>query len=66
MIYYAGHGIEVRGANYLLPVDVTLTTERNCGLAAVSLSRCRTACRAKKLKLIVAATPGAILLPLRW
>ena len=27
VFYYAGHGVQVRGENYLLPVDVTITRE---------------------------------------
>ncbi|MGE0421762.1 MAG: caspase family protein [Reyranellaceae bacterium] len=27
LFYYAGHGLQVRGVNYLLPVDVTLANE---------------------------------------
>ena len=27
MIYYAGHGIELDGTNYLIPVDATLETD---------------------------------------
>src|SRR4051812_19842251 len=27
VIYYAGHGIELDGANYLIPVDATLETD---------------------------------------
>ena len=29
VFYYAGHGIQVDGINYILPVDVTLKTERD-------------------------------------
>lgn len=28
LIYYAGHGMQINGANYLLPVDLTLTSEQ--------------------------------------
>src|SRR5215216_6989289 len=27
VVYYAGHGIELDGANYLIPVDATLETD---------------------------------------
>jgi len=57
MIYYAVTVIEVRGPNYLLPVDVNLTTERQCGLRrrlSLSDGAPGTAIAgAKKLKLIV-------------
>ena len=29
VVYYAGHGIEVSGQNYLIPVDAKLTTDRD-------------------------------------
>ena len=29
VFYYAGHGIQVDGINYILPVDATLSTERD-------------------------------------
>lgn len=28
LVYYAGHGMQINGANYLLPVDLTLTSEQ--------------------------------------
>ena len=28
LMFYAGHGIQVNGENYLLPVDTRLTSER--------------------------------------
>jgi formylglycine-generating enzyme required for sulfatase activity len=32
LFYYAGHGIQVRGANYLIPVDANLTREADVDL----------------------------------
>src|SRR5262249_39396011 len=32
LFYYAGHGIQVRGANYLIPVDADLTREADVDL----------------------------------
>ena len=29
LVYYAGHGIEVGGVNYLLPIDVELQEDRD-------------------------------------
>ena len=37
LVFYAGHGIQVDGTNYLLPVDVTLNRERDLNYEAVSL-----------------------------
>ncbi len=35
VIYYAGHGIEVGGSNYLIPVDVVLSTDTAVDTEAV-------------------------------
>jgi hypothetical protein len=37
LIFYAGHGLQVAGHNYLLPVDVKLSTERDIDFEAISL-----------------------------
>lgn len=34
LIYYAGHGVQIGGANYLIPVDMTMTSERGMALKA--------------------------------
>ncbi|WP_371261275.1 tetratricopeptide repeat protein [Bradyrhizobium sp. th.b2] len=39
MIYYAGHGIEIDGQNYIVPVDARLLTDRDAPDEAISLSR---------------------------
>src|SRR5579859_3895665 len=36
VIYYAGHGIEARGTNWLLPVDATLQTDSDLDYEAVN------------------------------
>jgi uncharacterized caspase-like protein len=38
LVYYAGHGIEAAGENYLVPVDARLRNERTVSLEAVKLS----------------------------
>ena len=38
LIYYAGHGIQSRGRNYLIPVDATLGTESDLRFQAVDVS----------------------------
>jgi len=39
LVYYAGHGIEIKGQNYLIPVDAKLATDRDAEDEAVSLDR---------------------------
>ena len=39
VIYYAGHGLEVGGVNYLVPVDAALQTDKDVPDEAVSLER---------------------------
>jgi hypothetical protein len=54
MVYYAGHGIEVNGQNYLIPVDATLKTDRDVQFEAVAMDQVMSSIDgAKKLKLIV-------------
>lgn len=54
MVYYAGHGIEVGGVNYLLPVEAKIAADRDVQFEAVPLDQVLAAVeQAKKLKLIV-------------
>lgn len=54
MIYYAGHGIEISGINYLVPVDARLRDDRDVQDEAVPMNRALDAlARAKKLKLVL-------------
>jgi hypothetical protein len=54
LVYYAGHGIEVGGVNYLLPIDVELREDRDAQDEAVSLNRVLDAvASAHKLRLVV-------------
>lgn len=54
MVYYAGHGIEVGGVNYLVPVDATIAVDRDIQFEAVPLSQVLNATdAAKKIKLVV-------------
>jgi uncharacterized caspase-like protein len=39
VIYYAGHGMEINGVNYLLPTDVKLASEEDAPDEAVPVSR---------------------------
>jgi len=38
LFYYAGHGIQVDGVNYLIPVDATLEQKSDCQWQAVSVT----------------------------
>ena len=54
VVYYAGHGIEVGGVNYLVPVDAKLASDRDVPDESVPLERVLTAVEgARKLRLIV-------------
>ncbi|MGZ8261699.1 MAG: caspase family protein [Methylotenera sp.] len=37
LIYYAGHGVQIGGANYLIPTDMALTSERGVEINAYPL-----------------------------
>ncbi|MGQ0686016.1 caspase family protein [Bradyrhizobium sp.] len=54
MVYYAGHGIEVNGVNYLVPVDARLASDRDVLFEAVPLDQVMGAIDgARKLKLVM-------------
>jgi TPR repeat protein len=54
LIYYAGHGIEVGGMNYLIPVDAKLASDRDVQLETIGLEQAMSAAEgAKKLRLIL-------------
>lgn len=54
LIYYAGHGVEVGGTNYLVPIDAKLAKERDVDFEAVSLpSVLRTLEGAHQLRMVV-------------
>lgn len=54
VIYYAGHGIEIDGMNYIVPVDARLVADRDVQDEAISLSRfLDTIERAKEIKLVI-------------
>ena len=54
VIYYAGHGIEVNGVNYLIPVDAALERDTDAYDEAISLDRVMQAIEpAKHLHLVV-------------
>ena len=54
MVYYAGHGMEVNGVNYLIPIEAKLAVDRDVQFEAVPLDQVMTAVEgAKKLKLVL-------------
>jgi Caspase domain len=54
LIYYAGHGIEHGGANYLIPVDATLAADTDIDFEAVPLDLVmRSVGGAAKLKIVI-------------
>jgi hypothetical protein len=54
VVYYSGHGIEVGGVNYLLPVEASIATERTVALEAVPLPAVMDiAAAARRLGLVV-------------
>jgi uncharacterized caspase-like protein len=53
-VYYAGHGMEVDGVNYLVPIDARLRDDRDVQDEAVSVNRVLDAiANAKKLRLVM-------------
>lgn len=54
VVYYAGHGIEVDGVNYLVPVDAVLERDADVEDEAISLDRVlRALDPAKRLRLVI-------------
>jgi hypothetical protein len=54
LIFYSGHGMEIGGKNYLIPVDAKLHRERDAKFEAVDLESVRAATEgASKLKVVI-------------
>jgi tetratricopeptide (TPR) repeat protein len=54
LVYYAGHGLEMSGVNYLVPIDAKLETDRDVAFEAVPLDHVLRAVEgAKKLRLVM-------------
>ena len=54
VIYYAGHGLEIGGTNYLIPVDARLASDRDADDETIHLGRLvSSADGAKRLRLII-------------
>jgi tetratricopeptide (TPR) repeat protein len=54
VVYYAGHGMEVGGVNYLVPIDAKIAADRDVSFEAVALDQVMNAAeRAKRLRLVI-------------
>src|SRR5689334_11462627 len=54
VVYYAGHGLEIGGSNYLIPVDARLASDRDAEDEAIPLERLvSSADGAKRLRLVI-------------
>jgi len=54
LMYYAGHGVEVEGTNYLVPTDAALLKSHDIDFEAVPLDHLRTAVSgAGKLRIVI-------------
>jgi tetratricopeptide (TPR) repeat protein len=54
VVYYAGHGMEIGGVNYLIPVDAKLAADRDAETQAVALEQVIAAVGgARKLRLVM-------------
>ena len=54
MVYYAGHGMEIGGVNYLIPTDARLAADRDAEAQAVALEQVIAAVSgARRLRLVM-------------
>jgi tetratricopeptide (TPR) repeat protein len=54
LVFYAGHGMEVAGVNYIIPIDARIQVDRDISFEAVALDQVMNAVeRAKKLHLVL-------------
>jgi tetratricopeptide (TPR) repeat protein len=54
LVYYAGHGLEIGGVNYMVPIDATLAADRDAETEAVALEQVIAAVGgARKLRLVL-------------
>ncbi|EBA14679.1 hypothetical protein RSK20926_01592, partial [Roseobacter sp. SK209-2-6] len=54
LIYFAGHGIEVQGENFLIPVDANVTSNRDVQRQSASLKQLLAAVdRARKMRIVI-------------
>lgn len=53
LFYYAGHGMQVRGRNYLIPVDAEIHTESSVGSEAVDVDQLLEKLSPARLSLVI-------------
>lgn len=54
LIYFAGHGVEVQGENYLIPIDANVQSNRDIQNQSVSLKDLLAAAdRARKMRIVI-------------
>jgi len=54
LVYYAGHGIEVAGINYLIPTDAKIASDLDISLEAIPIDQVLNAAeRARALRLVI-------------
>src|SRR5882757_7660677 len=54
VVYYAGHGLEIGGTNYLIPVDARLASDRDADDEAIPLERLvSSADGARRLRVVI-------------
>jgi Caspase domain len=53
VVYFAGHGFETGGINYMIPIDAKLRVNRDAEDEAIDLGRIIDANRAKRLRLVI-------------
>ena len=54
VVYYAGHGIEMSGVNYLIPVDAKLASDRDVSFETIALDQVLVSVEgARKLRLVI-------------
>jgi outer membrane protein assembly factor BamD (BamD/ComL family) len=54
VVFYAGHGIEIGGTNYVIPVDAKLASDRDAPDEAIELTRIiQSVDSAKRLRLVI-------------
>jgi hypothetical protein len=54
VVYYAGHGIEAAGINYLIPTDAKITSDRDIALETIPMDQVLSSAeRARVLRLVI-------------
>jgi hypothetical protein len=54
MVYYAGHGVELNGENFLIPVDIKITKPEQIGSQAITLKMLlKSVENARKLRVVI-------------